>query len=308
METAVAAPAAVEAPVESGAEAVEGGEGDAPESLAQVAKAAEVAQKKKYKLKVYDKEEEVDEDEVVRRAQRASAADEKFKKAADTEKRFSSMVEHLKSNPWELFRALNMDPHQAAEQLLIEKLKIETMTPEQRRAWDIQQENAQLKSRIEMSEKERADEAKRVEDELRSDLTSRTVETIDQSIVGAIREAGLKKPTPSLIRRVAQKMLAYHDANDGKLLEAPRALKSVLDDLQSEWMDALDALPESEYDARLPKGFTERLRKHHLSRVDSFGLQPKQSDSSKLKTTASSGKRLKTSTDSFFEHMEKRFK
>lgn len=264
-------------------------------------------EKKKYKLKVYDKEEEVDEDEIVRRAQRASAADKKFQEAAQTEKRFGELVEKLKANPWELWKALGHDPHEAAEQLLIEKLKIEHMSPDQRRAWELEQEVQNLKSEAQRAEEARKLEQERLEADQRNELTSKAVEEIDKGIVEAIQKAGLKKASPSIIRRVAQKMLAYHVKNDGALLEADRALKTVLDELQSEWMDALETLPESEYDTRLPKGFTENLRKHLLSRVDAKGLQPR-SVSKENTTPTQSGRRLKSSTDDFFKKMEQRFK
>lgn len=267
-------------------------------------KAPEKPQPKRYKLKVDGREEEVEEEEIIRRAQRASAADKRFQEAAEIQKKYQATVEKLKANPWELFQALNMDPHAAAEQLLIEKLKLETMTPAERRAYDIEQENQNLKSRLEMTEKEREEEKKAVEEQYFNELKSEAVTTIDQGIVKAIQEAGLKKPTPSLIRRVAQQMLAYHDTNGGKLLEPKTALKKVLDDLQSEWTEALDSLPEAEYETRLPKGFIENLRRHLISKVDTPASFSKQKSTD---TTARPGKRVKSSTDEFFTMMDKRF-
>lgn len=268
-------------------------------------KSAPKPQPKKYKLKVYDKEEEVDENEIVRRAQRASAADEKFRAAAETEKKYSSMVENLKKNPWELFKALNLDPHQAAEQLLIEKLKIETMSPEQRRAWELQQENETLKEKMTAAERAAEDAKKAVEENRYNEIKSETFSTIDQGIVKAIQDAGIKKATPSLVRRMAQKMLSYHHANGGQLLEPNVALKKVLDEVQGEWPEFLESLPESEYESRLPKAFVEKLRNWLISRVESpmasFSKQ-------RSNTTAKPGKRVTSSTDDFFEQLEKRWK
>lgn len=300
METTAAPEVTAEAP-EVAAKEVEAKEPKLTEG--EEVKVAEKPIPKKYKLKVYDKEEEVDEDEVIRRAQRASAADEKFQKASELEKRYNATVENLKKNPWELFKALNMDPHAAAEQLLIEQMKFQQMSPKERRAWEIEQENEQLKSKLQMTEEERQNEKKAVEEQRFDSLKSDAVNTIDQGIVKAIQDAGLKKATPSLIRRVAQQMLSYHHTNGGVLQDPSAALKKVLNDMQGEWSEALEALPESEYDTRLPKGFVESLRKHLISRVDSPASFTKQ----KSDTTAKSGKRVKSSTDDFFELMDKRF-
>lgn len=259
---------------------------------------------KKFKIKVYDREEELEESEIIKRAQRATAADERFQKASEIEKRYGAMVENLKKNPWELFKALEMDPHEAAEQLLIEKLKFESMSPEQRRMLELQQraERAEmtLKEREELEEKER----ERLAEEQFHGIKLNTVQQLDQQIVEAIQEAGLKHKSPGLVKRVAQKMLAYHSANDGKLLDARTAVKMALADRQPELQEYLEGMTPEQF-SELPTTFVNALRKYLVDGVQ-IPLSQK-SQQSRDTTDARPGKRVKTSTDNFFDQMDKRF-
>ncbi len=277
-----------------------------PETVAQ-------REERKWKLNIYGKEEEVDEPELVRRAQKASAADRQFqeaaetkKKAAEIENRYQDMVEELRQNPGKIFEVLGKDAHEWAEQILIEKLKYETASPEQKRMWDLEKENLTLKERQQLAEEQADLQKKQASEAEFNEVRSKAVNSIDSGIAQAVAQAGFSKPTPALVRRVAQKMLAYHSANDGELLDANLATKQVLDDIRQESIEVLDGLPESEYEKSLPKGFTEKLRKYLVSQVQSGPMTPKQRPSDA--TSSPSGKkRVNSSTDSFFKSLDEKY-
>lgn len=267
---------------------------------------------RKWKLNVYGKEEEVDEPELIRRAQKASAADQRFqkaseaeKKAAEIEKNYQGMVKEFEQNPWKIFEVLGKNAHEAAEQLLINKLKYEQASPEQKRLWELEQENMSLKERQQLAEKQRAEQAEAASAAQYNEVKSREANTIDTGVADAIREAGFKKPTPAIVRKVAQKMLAYHSANDGELLDPKIAMQHVLVDLRDEAIEVFGGMPEAEYEQYLPKEFTEKLRKHFISQVQSSPVTPRRS--SDATSPASSGKRVQSSTDSFFKSLDKKY-
>lgn len=273
-------------------------ESKAPESVAE-------KEFKKWKLNVYGKEEEVDEPELIRRAQKASAADQRFQKAAEIEKSYLGMVDEFKANPAKIFEVMGIDGHEWAEQLLIKKLKYETATPDQKRMWDLESENLSLKQRHELAEREQAAAKEAASAAQYNEVKSREANSIDNGVAEAIREAGFKKPTPAIVRKVAQKMLAYHSANDGELLDPKSAMQQVMADLRDEAVEVFGGMPEAEYEKYLPKEFTEKLRKHLISQVQSSPVTPRpRSDATSAPTGA---KRVKSSTDQFFNLLDKKY-
>jgi len=293
----------VSAPVEQAAEGHEGAPVDGSP------KKETVAQKemRKWKLKVNGAEEEVDEPELIKRAQMSSAANQRFQKAAEIEKHYQGMVEEFKTNPWKLFDALGLDADSAAEKRLIEKLRYETATPEQKRLWDLETENMTLKEKAELADKMQAEAEKAAAEKVYNDVKSKAAETIDTGIAEAIRQAGFHKPTPALVRRVAQKMLAYHEASGGELLEASKATREVLNDLRVEALDVFDGLPETDYETVLPKSFIDKIRKFTVSQVQSQPGVPRVKDRSTEPTRSADGPKKKTSTDHFFALLDKKY-
>lgn len=279
---------------------------DAPQAEAKGVESVAEKEFKKWKLNVYGKEEEVDEPELVRRAQKASAADQRFQKASEIEKSYLGMVEEFKANPKKIFEVMGTDAHQWAEQLLIEKMRYDTASPEQKQLWDLQKENMTLKQRQELAEAERKAEQEAASAAQYNAVKSREAESIDNGVANAVREAGFKKPTPAIVRKVAQKMLAHHHANDGELLDPKAAMQQVLADMRDEAVEVFGGMPEEEYEKYLPKEFTEKLRKHFISQVQSSPVTPRQR-SSDATSSASSGKRVTSSTDTFFKLLDKKY-
>jgi hypothetical protein len=262
------------------------------------------AQKKKFKLKIYDEEREYDEDEVVRYAQKAAAADKRFQEAANLEKRYQGIIEKLKTDPWQLFQALEMDPEQAAEQLLLEKLRYEQMTPEQKEALEYRKKYETAQQQLQRIKEMQEEEQTRLVQEQYNVIKSNVADRIDQEIVEAIQSAGIKHKTPALVRRIATKMLTYQQANGGEMLDAKSALRHVMDETKPELQEFLETLSPEDL-GKLSPTFLDAVRRHFLGQVQAPFAKKQTGETTT--TEAPRPRRVKTSTDDFFNLMEKRF-
>lgn len=260
-------------------------------------------EKKKFKLKVYDEEAEYDEDEVVRMAQKAAAADKRFQSAAELEKRYTQAIEKLKQDPRFYFETTGMNAEEWAEKLLIQKLKLETMSPEQRRAYDLEQENMRLKETVAEREAREKEEKEALAKERFERVKSQQAEALDKSISDALQNAG-KKVTPRLIARVAHKMLAYHEANDGAQLDPAKAVKLALEDRGPEVNEYLEGLPPEDFD-KLPATFLKALREHFVGQVTPPMAQRNPREAGD--TAPRRRNRQAMSTDEFFKKLEQKY-
>lgn len=166
----------------------------------QAAKAAEAA--RKYKLKVDGRDEEYSEADVLRLAQLGKASDKRFQEAAQMRKQSEEFINLLKSpeglkqiakNP-----AVNLDLRKFAEDLLVEEMKKEALTPEQRQIAELQ---AQLQK---YNDDQKANEAKAAADE-RQKLEDHYAQDFDKKITQVITTSGLPK-TPETVKRMVKYM------------------------------------------------------------------------------------------------------
>jgi hypothetical protein len=270
------------------------------------------AASKKWKLKVNDVEEELDEPELLRRAQVYSSADEKFKyaskmrkEAAALESRYNAAIEKLRTDPKHLWES-EVQAKEWATNLLLQDLKLEMMSPEQRRAHELEQRAAALEEELNQHKLSKEEEAKKLAEERQNELKSQATVKLDTSIAEALHKAGVKHMTPNLVRRVAQKMLAYHAANDGELLDANVAVKAALDDRVPEVNEFLEGLSPDEFEAKLPATFLDAVRKYFVSRVNSPIAQNQRQERS-FDSPSPRKKRDAMSTDDFFKKLESKF-
>src|SRR5512138_624677 len=119
-------------------------------------KKEETPAQKKYRLKVDGEEIEVDETELTRGYSRAKAANKKFEEAASMRKDMQSLLTQLKNDPLSVLTnpALGVDFKRIAEDFLIEQLRQEQMTPEQRAIADKDRQLEQFKRTEEMRQKQ----------------------------------------------------------------------------------------------------------------------------------------------------------
>lgn len=215
---AVPAPAAPAAPPEAKADAPKAPKADAPKDApkapapkadAQAKDVQKEVAKQLHKLVIDGKEEEVDLDELVKRAQLATAANKRFQEASQAKKdaqeqvqKVSAVLKMMKEDPGAFAKeakALGVDPEELAtkmlepilrEQIAAEEEKL--LSPEQKKQKDLERKLQEY----ERQEKERKDaEAKKAED-ARKAAYQQEVDKHKNDFAAIIKEALTKTSLP----------------------------------------------------------------------------------------------------------------
>lgn len=252
----------------------------------------------KHKLVIDGKEEELDYDDVLSYAQKAKASDKKFSQAAEMRKAVENFMENLQQGQ-DYDRLVQIMGEQRAvewaEKLLLKKLEYDEMTPEQKRIFELEQ---RTKSFEEQEKKRKADE----ENHQRMAARNQAVQEIDTEIGQALQSLG-RRPTPRLVARIAEQMLASLSSQDGKRMPANEAMKRVLGEYQQDHAEYFNELSVEEALKVLPKKLLDGIRKAQVEAITSplHGKTAKKTDS----TSITKNKRRMTSDD-WFSSMEKK--
>lgn len=215
----------------------EGGNAGAADKKPSAAGAAAAAAVRKYKLKVNGVDEEVDEAEVVRRAQKVTGIEKKAEEAAKKHKTATEFFRLMKENPVEFAKRakeIGMDPEAFAVEIINSKLKYEQMTPEQRELEQLRQEKA-VRTKLD-KEREEADHKAKLEKE-----TQDYRESLEKEIVDAFASVKLPK-TPWTTARIA----SYIDAGlaNGKQYKVADVAKIVQKEYRTIVNEVLGGIPE----------------------------------------------------------------
>lgn len=151
---------------------------------------------KKWKLKDGALEKEVSsEDELVSLARLGLASNRRFQEAAKTRKEYEQMLETLKNAPRDVLEKHGVDARKFAEELLIEQLQEEMLTPEQKKARD-------MEKRLKGFEKQEADRKAAEEERVQNEYKAKVQEEYSQKFIGALDKAGIPKNELAIIRMV----------------------------------------------------------------------------------------------------------
>lgn len=195
---------------------------------------------KKFKLKVdgQEFEEEIDlgnEAQIIKKLQLAAAAQKRMAEAQDTKRKAYDIIQAFEQDPGSILKRLGDKGYQTAEQILLDKMQQEMMTPEQR-------EMAQMKAELEEFRRAKKEAEEKAEAEKLSALETKYAQEFQDKIMSAVDKSGLPK-TPEIAKRMAyllQKNLEHGldlDAND--LAEQARSeilgvINSITKDAQAE--------------------------------------------------------------------------
>ena len=266
--------------------------------------------KAKVKAKIYDKEEEVSVEDLVKHYQKERAADEKFRKAAeierkakDSEKKLAEYQKRIKENFWEVAQESGFDPDEIAEQRLLKKLEFEMMNGDQKKAYKLQKELEDEKARTKFyteQEEKRKEEVAKAESE---QLKLSQIQEIDTTLTDVLKEKGMK-PNPAILESVAQYMLAHLTSEKGnKNITAKEALEYVLNQTEKDFLGRIEATKVEDLLTKLPKTYVDAIRKYFVDQVTSGTVKPQ-----KVQSTAPAAKKpTKISTDDFFDKLEQKF-
>lgn len=259
-----------------------------------IAQEAADYRKMKHRIKVDQEELELDYDDLVREAQKGRSADKRFKEAAAARKEAESFLQ----DPWGYLRQKGKDPYEVAESLLLEKIKWESLSDEQKEALRATMERDELKRWKE--EHEKAELEKEAET-----VRAQAIEEIDSDIADALKSVG-KKPTPRLIARIAENMIA-HLEKDGSRVSAKDILTRVQKEYVSDISEYLSQMTPEQLREHLPKHLLDGLRKADVDKVRAG--DPARSTRRIVSTDPSPGIKPKKamSWDEAFREKEKRW-
>jgi hypothetical protein len=222
----------------------------------------------KHKVKINGEELEVEYDELVRNYQLNKAITKKEQETAKLRREIAQEKEQLqkffesakqdKKVLWELARKFGHNPEELAEELVWEKLQYERMTPEQRELHELRKER-------EARQKEKED-AERRQKELEAEEEAKRYESeIEEDVLAVVDLAG-RKPTPSVVARIAEIYQSHITAKKQK------PSREVVAQKLRHWYDQeLTAeLTEGNIDQfieRLPRDALNKLNEHLVSKA-----------------------------------------
>ena len=239
----------------------EGGNSQSAPKGSGTANAAAAAAVRKYKLKYGDVEEEVEESELVRRAQKVTGIEKKAEAAAKQHKVATEFFKLMKENPVEFAKRAKengiMDPDAFAVEIINSKLKWEQMTPEQRELEQLRQEKA-IRSKQD-KEREEADHKAKLEQE-----TQDYRDSLEKEIVDAFSNVKLPK-TPWTTARIA----AYIDAglSNGKQYKIADVARIVQKEYKSMVNEVLGGFAEDDILGFLKPEIQETISRARVKRL-----------------------------------------
>ena len=206
-------------------------------------------------IKVFGKEEEHDIESLKKFAQIGKAGQSKFEEATKLRKEAESLKERLKNDWVGALKELGIDPREATEKFLSERLREEMMSPEEKAQQAKDQEHMTLKEKLAALEAEK-EQAKY--DQERQQYEAQ----LEKEIPQALEKVGLPR-SPASLRRIAnQLMIAMEGGYEMSVEEAAELAKS---EIQGELSQLLSM--GGRYEDLIPASVAEKLMEAHLGKV-----------------------------------------
>jgi len=278
-------------------------EDDKPEE--EVAEKKEEPLPEKITIKVDGVDREYTREQILQLASKAQNADDRYQQAADGRKKVVDMIEGAKDNTAEFLESIGINVEDFATKYLTPIIEREQMTDEERRVYDIEQENKQLKSKDEKSvkEQEKAEQA-RLADQYRAGY--------DKEITEALTEVKLPKK-PIIVSRVASYLISDRQMREdarkngtldrlGPEMSSKEAVALVKEDYNNEAKDILSSMDVQKIKEAIGEENFKKLKQADLDKITS------PQDGNKLKSpTDPAGKRKskKISQKEFDDYIEK---
>jgi hypothetical protein len=264
------------APVQASADDVSEDTGeDLIETPQESKKKQEAAAKKAYKLKVGGKDVEVDESELLKRAQMGYSADEKWQEAAKMRKQMDGFIQLLQRDPAKALEQMGYDVDKMAEERIQQRIAEMQKSPEQLEREKLQRELKEMKERDAAREEEyRAKETQRIQDQYAIELENDISSALDNNSYGFPK-------TPYVVKRIADTMiLAVQQGiatNNQRLknITAKDVLPIVEAEIKQELSDMYSASPDEVFEQLIGK---ERLNKYRKSKIKKAAAPKSASD------------------------------
>jgi hypothetical protein len=259
------------APVAAGDDVSEDTGEDLVQTPDQKKKEEAAAAKRAYKLKVGGRDVEVDEAELLKRAQMGYSADQKWQEAAQMRKQMEGFVQLLQRDPEKALEQMGYDVDKMAEERLQKRILEMQKSPEQLEREKLQRELQEMKDRDAAREQEyRTKETQRIQDQYAIELENDISSALDNNSYGFPK-------TPYVVKRIADTMiLAVQqglDQTNGLSPERRQRLmnvtaKDVLPiveaEIKQELNDMYSASPDDVFESLVGK---DRLNKYRRAKI-----------------------------------------
>ena len=229
-------------------------------------KKAEAA-KKKYKLKVDGKDEDVEfdpsnEEEVIKQLQLAKVSHKRMQESAEMRKGIQELLDTLRTDPLKVLTDPRLQISEETRKKLAEAMinnELEEMakTPEQREKERLQKEYERLKKQVEDEQKSRQElEFKMAQEKAAVEL--------DQEMTEAIEASGLPKNART-VRYMAEALMFCLENNID--LTAKDLVPYVKKQTLAEFKEIIGSLPDDEFEGWVGKDRLSSLRKRSIAKA-----------------------------------------
>ena len=250
--------------------------------------------KAKHKVRVENREDEIEYDELVRGYQRAKVATKRFEEAAAKEQQLEQLLHAMKTDPrvlWDVARELGHDPKDLAAALMLEDAADSKLSPE---ALELRDVKARL-ARSEAAEKEREAEVREAE-EVRA--AQKEMVNLKTRIETQLKAVGVP------ITKAAIARFVQIAGGDPRMADSEVVAAAV----REEYVEEMRAILENEDGVKLlGESGLKRLRAADLARVKS-PLDPATAPAPPVGEQRSSGKAEKKSGPLSLEAFEDRLR
>lgn len=259
----------------------------------------------KHKVKIDGQEREVDYDELVTDYQTRKAAMQRFndaKKLADESRDKTSRLEQIeqaleKGDIKFLIDKLGRDKaNELFENHLISEMEYKQLSPAERRAIELEEENKQLRKKDE-------DAAKAAEADRKAAIAKQAHAQLDSEIKETLAGLG-RKPTPRMALRVVDEMIIAREGK--KEISAKDAAGRALKRIHGDITEYLPGLSIDELRQVIPQTVIDQLREDEVKRVTSDLGQKR--PARKQDGTFTKGQPKPANIDDWFEQKQKRLK
>lgn len=235
------------------------------------AKKIEAAAKKAYKLKVGGKDVEVDESELLKRAQMGYSADEKWQEAAKMRKQMDGFIALLQRDPAKALEQMGFNVDELAEKRIQARIEEMRKSPEQLEKEKMQKELEEIRAERERERDEaRQSEMSRLQDQFASEIETDISSALDNN------QFGFPK-SPYVVKRIADMMIlamqegARTNNEQLKNVKAKDVLGMVQDEIKRELHEMYSSSPDEVFEQLVGK---DRLNKYRKSKIKKSVSKP----------------------------------
>lgn len=254
----------------------------------------------KFKVPVDGQEIEVDLDELKRGYSHSRAAAKRMQEAAEIRKREENRRRAAAEGKLDWLTDYGLDEDKLlsyAEKKLLSKIEFESLPEHEKKLRQTQQEKEELERKLsELSDRQRAE------------LEAKTLEAATREIddeISQVVKSFQGKPTPRLIRRIAEAMYSSLERGEAPL-PAAKALEKAKKSLSEDVTEYLNVQSPDELIKSLSKSQLQALRNHFVNEAKSQAPFARYKGSEQGDQKAGR-ERKRMNTDEYFKTLENKF-